>query len=41
MTGGEESMQYQNIVLTTPDNITKPFGLNELFQSLHKKRSNF
>ncbi|ATF08747.1 hypothetical protein BTN50_0207 [Candidatus Enterovibrio altilux] len=31
----EESMQYQAMELTIPDNVMKPFVLNEWVHSLH------
>nr|WP_161492908.1 hypothetical protein [Candidatus Enterovibrio luxaltus] len=36
-----ELTPYQVMVLTPPDNVTKPFVLNERFQSFPKKRINF
>nr|WP_235610975.1 hypothetical protein [Candidatus Enterovibrio luxaltus] len=31
-------MKHQAIKLTTPDNVTRPFVLNERFQSFHKEK---
>ncbi|ATF09254.1 hypothetical protein BTN50_0740 [Candidatus Enterovibrio altilux] len=33
-----KSMKYQPMVLTIPDNITKPFVLNEQFHSFHQEK---
>ncbi|WP_394348997.1 hypothetical protein [Candidatus Enterovibrio altilux] len=34
-------MKYQPIVVTIPDNIIKPFVLNERFRSSHQKKQFF
>ncbi|ATF09224.1 hypothetical protein [Candidatus Enterovibrio altilux] len=34
----EKSIQSQPVVLTTPNNVTKPFILNEQFHSCHQEK---
>ncbi|ATF10299.1 hypothetical protein BTN50_1879 [Candidatus Enterovibrio altilux] len=36
-----ESMQYQAMVLTTPDNVMKPFVLNERSHLANKEKQRF